>query len=78
MILRSFHFLLLLGGLGLVLSPAPLHAQQVLVDDPTSVPRGAAQLEAWHGVEESWMAPALRVHPTLELATGAAFLATGV
>jgi len=49
-------------------------AQQVLVDDPTSVAAGAAQLEAWHGPEESWIAPALRVHPRLELAAGAAFL----
>ncbi|MCS3645233.1 hypothetical protein [Salinibacter ruber] len=78
MLPRPIRVLLLLGGLGLGLSPAPLHAQQVLVDDPTSVPRGAAQLEAWHSVEESWMAPALRVHPTLELAAGAAFLATGI
>jgi len=78
MIPRPICLLLLLGGLGLGLPSAPLHAQQVLVDDPTSVPRGAAQLEAWHGVEESWIAPALRVHPTLELAAGAAFLATGI
>ena len=67
---------LLLGGLGTVGPPA--HAQQVLVDDPTSVGAGSAQLEAWHSTAESWIAPALRVHPRLELATGAAFLGTGV
>jgi hypothetical protein len=55
-----------------------VHAQQVLVDDPTSVSPGAAQLEAWHGPEESWIAPAVRVHPRLEVAAGAAFLDAGV
>ncbi|MFB6248040.1 MAG: hypothetical protein ABEL97_05665 [Salinibacter sp.] len=58
--------------------PLPAQAQQVLVDDPTSVGAGSAQLEAWHSAEASWIAPALRVHPRLELAAGAAFLSTGV
>lgn len=75
---NPFPLLLLFGMLGMGLLPGPLCAQQVLVDDPTSVPPGAAQLEAWHSAEESWMAPALRVHPTLELAVGTAFLNTGV
>lgn len=52
-------------------------AQQVLVNDPTSVPVGAAQLEAWHSTEESWIAPALRVHRRLELAGGIAFINAG-
>jgi hypothetical protein len=56
-------------------SPAP--GQQVLVDDPTSVPVGAAQLEAWHSTEESWIAPGVRIHPRLEVAGGVAFLDTG-
>lgn len=67
---------LALGVLGTV--APPVHAQQVLVDDPTSVGAGSAQLEAWHSTAESWIAPALRVHPRLELAAGAAFLGTGV
>jgi len=54
------------------------HAQQVLVDDPTSVSAGATQLEAWHSPEESWIVPAVRVHPRLELAVGTAFLDTGL
>jgi hypothetical protein len=62
----------------LATTPLSAEAQQVLVDDPTSVGAGAAQLEAWHSTEESWIAPALRVHPRLELAAGAAFLGTGV
>lgn len=67
---------LALGALATMPLPAP--AQQVLVDDPTSVGAGAAQLEAWHSAGESWIAPALRVDPRLELAAGAAFLGTGV
>jgi hypothetical protein len=64
--------------LGILATGGPsASGQQVLVDDPTSVPAGASQLEAWHSPEESWIAPALRVHPRLELAAGAAFLATG-
>ncbi len=63
----------LLSGVG----ASPASAQQVLVDDPTSVSAGAAQLEAWHSPEESWIAPAIRVHPALELAAGAAFLRMG-
>ena len=55
----------------------PTQAQQVLVDDPTSVAPGAAQLEAWHSPEESWMAAGVRVHPRVEVGVGAAFLATG-
>jgi hypothetical protein len=69
--------LALLGGLAAGLAPGPSAAQQVLVDDPTSVSPGAAQLEAWHGPEESWIAPAVRVHPRLELAVGTAFLDVG-
>jgi hypothetical protein len=52
-------------------------AQQVLVNDPTSVPVGAAQLEAWHSTQESWIAPALRVHRRVELAGGVAFVDVG-
>jgi hypothetical protein len=52
-------------------------AQQVLVNDPTSVPVGAAQLEAWHSTEESWIAPAMRVHRRLELSGGVAFVDAG-
>jgi hypothetical protein len=70
--LRTLLVLVALGGLVPVAS-----AQQVLVDDPTSVSPGAAQLEAWHSSEESWIAPAVRVLPALEVAGGAAFLATG-
>lgn len=74
----TLRFLLFLGVFGAGLSSAPLHAQQLLVDDPTSVPHGAAQMEGWHSVEESWIAPALRVHPNLELAVGTAFLEMGI
>ena len=71
-------FVLSLGLLIAGTDPWAGHAQQVLVDDPTSVQSGAAQLEAWHSPEESWIAPAMRVHPRLELAAGVAFLGTGV
>lgn len=57
--------------LGLFWTPAA--AQQVLVDDPTSVPVGAAQLEAWHSTEASSAAPAVRVIPALEVAAGVSF-----
>ncbi|MFP4229110.1 MAG: hypothetical protein ACLFTE_09815 [Salinivenus sp.] len=67
--LASVLFFALLAGVHF-----PASAQQVLVDDPTSVAPGAAQLEAWHSREESWIAPAFRVHPRLELAAGTAFL----
>ena len=68
---------LLLGLVcGWALGPVVM-AQQVLVDDPTSVAAGAAQLEAWHSTEESWIAPAVRVHPAVEVAAGAAFLRAG-
>lgn len=60
-----------------VLGAGPVAAQQVLVDDPTSVAPGAAQLEAWHSSQASWMAPALRVHSLLEVAAGAAFVDVG-
>lgn len=74
---------LLLSALGLALTlgslvPTLAAGQQVLVDDPASVRSGAAQLEAWHSSEESWIAPAVRVHPRLELAGGVAFLQMGV
>jgi hypothetical protein len=70
--------LILLGSLLLiVVGTSPASAQQVLVNDPTSVPVGAAQLEAWHSTEESWVAPALRVHRRLELAGGIAFVDAG-
>lgn len=57
------------GGFG----PALVEAQQVLVDDPMSVVRGAAQLEAWHSREASWIIPAVHVFPALEMATGVGF-----
>ena len=69
--------LLAVLALALLATAGPVRAQQVLVDDPTSVSPGAAQLEAWHSPEESWIAPAVRLHPRLELAAGAAFLGTG-
>ena len=56
---------------------SPAAAQQVLVNDPTSVPVGAAQLEAWHSTQESWIAPAIRVHRRVELAGGVAFVDAG-
>ena len=69
--MRFAFFVAMLGiGLGLLLPPET-QAQQVLVDDPTSVAPGAAQLEAWHSREESWIAPALRLHPRVEVAGGA-------
>ena len=75
--MRFAFFVAMLGiGLGLLLPPGT-QAQQVLVDDPTSVAPGAAQLEAWHSREESWIAPALRLHPRVEVAGGAAFRSTG-
>jgi len=77
MIRHVLSLALLLGVLGAGCSPGAALGQQVLVDDPTSVSRGAAQLEAWHSIEESWIAPAVRVHPNLELAVGTAFLTTG-
>ena len=49
-------------------------AQQVLVDDPTSVATGAAPLEARHSTETSWVVPAVRVFPPLEVSAGAAFV----
>lgn len=49
----------------------------MLVDDPTSVAPGAAQLEAWHSREASWMIPAFRVFSVLEMAAGASFQRTG-
>jgi hypothetical protein len=49
-------------------------AQQVLVDDPTSVATGAAPLEARNSTETSWVVPAVRVFPPLEVSAGAAFV----
>lgn len=69
--------IVVLGLFVLTVGVVPAPAQQVLVDDPTSVSAGAGQLEAWHGTEESWIAPAVRVHPWLELAGGVAFLDKG-
>lgn len=73
---RITGMLLLLGAIYGSSGPAAVMGQQVLVDDPTSVEVNAAQLEAWHGREESYIAPAIRVLPALEVAVGTAFLRT--
>jgi len=75
---KMYNRALLLGLLFVVfLGASPTTAQQVLVNDPTSVPVGAAQLEAWHNTQDSWIAPALRVHRRLELSGGVAFVDVG-
>lgn len=68
---------LLVGGLLASLGVGTSAAQQVLVDDPTSVPTGAAQLEAWHSTEGSTMSPAVRVLPLVEVAGGVVFVPSG-
>lgn len=60
-----------------VLVPLEAVGQQVLVDDPMSVERGAAQLEAWHSQRASHITPAVRVLSVLEVAGGTAFLQAG-
>jgi len=70
--MRPAHLLFAVGILFFGV-PSKGIAQQVLVDDPESVPVGAGQLEAWHSGTSSQIVPALRVHPVLEVAAGADF-----
>lgn len=71
---RRVFILLVLLSVGMGLFPVGALGQQVLVDDPTSVEVSAAQLEAWHSREESYITPAIRVLPALEVAVGTVFL----
>ena len=49
-------------------------AQQVLVDDSEITPPRSAQLEVWHGWQESWILPSVHLIPRLELSAGTAFV----
>ena len=49
-------------------------AQQVLVDDAEITPPRSAQIEVWHGWQESWILPAVQLIPRLELSAGTAFV----
>lgn len=67
----------LLAAAGMARGPAPLTAQQYVVDDAEIVDRGACHVEAWHGRRASWILPACQPVTNLELTAGVGFVDVG-
>jgi hypothetical protein len=75
--MKKLYFIVRVAGAAAVLAlgmATPAEAQQLIAEDAAIVERGACQLEAWHGEEESWILPACHFIPGLEIEAGIGFL----